>query len=196
MHGWWLASYIVLWALVVALATLVVGLARQIGALHLRLGPRGALELDDEGPPLGSAPASAELLSPNGDRIGVGGEGEAQFLLFVSPDCPVCEQVLPAVGAVATEARFAPRVIVDGEDEDARRVGGRRAQRAPVAASPELGLAYGVPGTPYAVVLDERGIVRAKGTVNNMEQVEGLVRTAEQRTLMNASTASTAATHR
>ena len=35
---------------------------------------------------------------------------------------------------------------------------------------------YGVPGTPFVIVLDQHGIVRAKGTVNNLEQVEGLDR--------------------
>jgi hypothetical protein len=38
-----------------------------------------------------------------------------------------------------------------------------------------------VPGTPFVVVLDEAGVVRAKGTVNNLEQVEGLVDTANRR---------------
>jgi hypothetical protein len=33
------------------------------------------------------------------------------------------------------------------------------------------------------VALDERGIVRAKGTVNNLEQMEGLVDTARRRLL-------------
>ena len=41
--------------------------------------------------------------------------------------------------------------------------------------------AFDVPGTPYLIVLDELGIVRAKGTVNNLEQVEGLVDTAGRR---------------
>jgi hypothetical protein len=31
------------------------------------------------------------------------------------------------------------------------------------------------------VVLDETGMVRAKGTVNNLEQIEGLVDTATER---------------
>jgi hypothetical protein len=30
-------------------------------------------------------------------------------------------------------------------------------------------------------VLDERGVVAAKGTVNNLEQVEGLLDTADER---------------
>ncbi len=40
---------------------------------------------------------------------------------------------------------------------------------------------FDVPGTPFVLVLDELGIVRAKGTVNNLEQVEGLVDTAGRR---------------
>nr|MBA2599124.1 methylamine dehydrogenase [Actinomycetota bacterium] len=38
MEGWWAASYLVLWLLVVMLCVVVVALARQIGTLHLRLG--------------------------------------------------------------------------------------------------------------------------------------------------------------
>ena len=52
MRGWWAISYVVLWVVVIVLS-LVVALARQIGTLHLRLAPRGALEVDAEGPPLG-----------------------------------------------------------------------------------------------------------------------------------------------
>jgi hypothetical protein len=33
------------------------------------------------------------------------------------------------------------------------------------------------------VVLDEVGVVRSKGTVNSLEQVEGLVDTARRRTM-------------
>ncbi len=40
---------------------------------------------------------------------------------------------------------------------------------------------WNVPGTPFAVVMDAAGVVRAKGTVNNLEQIEGLVDTAERR---------------
>ncbi len=50
MSGWWAAAFIAQWLLVVVLAAIVVALARQVGTLHLRLGPRGALEVDSEGP--------------------------------------------------------------------------------------------------------------------------------------------------
>ena len=43
--------------------------------------------------------------------------------------------------------------------------------------------AYDVPGVPFVVVFDELGVVRSKGTVNTLEQVEGLVDTARRRIL-------------
>jgi methylamine dehydrogenase accessory protein MauD len=182
MDGWWLASYLGLWVLVVVLAVLVVALARQVGTLHLRLGPRGALEVDDEGPPLGEAPEAAELTDLRGRPVPVGGPGSAQLLLFVSPGCPICREVLPGVGAAATAAGMSAVVVADSDGPEVRHAYGEGAP-APVVASPELAGRYGIPGTPYAVALDELGVVRAKGTVNNLEQMEGLVETGRRRSV-------------
>jgi methylamine dehydrogenase accessory protein MauD len=179
MSGWWLGSYIALWLLVAVLALLVIALARQVGTLQLRLGPRGALEVDDEGPPLGEAPEPVATSDLDGRAITVGGPGEPQLLLFVSPGCPVCREVLPAVRAVSRAGRLTPYLIGDGDRSALREA--YQATGAPVAATPELVRAYAIPGTPYAVVLDHLGVVRAKGTVNNLEQLEGLVDTARRR---------------
>jgi methylamine dehydrogenase accessory protein MauD len=175
MEGWWAASYAVLWVLVVMLCVVVVALARQIGALHLRLGPRGALEVDDEGPPLGEAPAPVEAADLTGRRVKVGGSGEGQLVLFVSPGCGMCEQVIPGLDAVGRHSDLKPVVVSDSDGPP------RAKTKAPIVSSPELARAYSIPGTPFAVVLDELGEVTAKGTVNNLEQLEGLVATAERR---------------
>jgi hypothetical protein len=52
-----------------------------------------------------------------------------------------------------------------------------------VVSDPELERAYNVPGVPFVVVFDEFGVARSKGTVNTLEQVEGLVDTARRRIL-------------
>jgi methylamine dehydrogenase accessory protein MauD len=179
MSGWWVASYVVLWILVISLAILVLALARQIGTLHLRLGPRGALELDDEGPELGEAPEPADLETIDGASVTVGGPGEPQLVLFVSPGCPVCREVVPSLPVAARAGGMSPRVVADVEDERVEHAYWTSA--APVVRSPSLAEAYAVPGTPYAVVLDAVGVVRAKGTVNNLEQIEGLIDTARRR---------------
>jgi methylamine dehydrogenase accessory protein MauD len=172
---------VVLWVVVVVLIVLVVALARQIGTLYLRLGPRGALEIDDEGPPIGDAPQPAELDDLAGRSVDIGGPGQAQLLLWVSPGCHVCEQVLPAVPVIAARGRLSPYVLTDVDVHESKRAYGARDLKAPIVPARFLAQTYEVPGTPYVIVLDELGVVRAKGTVNNLEQMEGLVDSAERR---------------
>jgi methylamine dehydrogenase accessory protein MauD len=180
VSGWWTASYVVLWALVIVLCAVVVALARQIGTLHLRLGPRGALEIDDEGPPIGDAPPVVVGQNLDGSAVEVGGPGARRLLLFVSPGCILCEQVLPALPVVARVNSMKPVAITDVDPIEAAR--DLRVPRGVTAVSgPDVAMTYQVPGTPYAVVMDKTGVVRAKGTINNLEQFEGLVATASRR---------------
>lgn len=179
MSGWWLASYVVLWVLVVALALLTLALARQIGTLHLRLGPRGALELDEEGPPLDEAPEPVDTRDLDGRPLAIGGPGHPQLILFVSPGCPICREVLPSLPVAARVGGMRPVVVSDSEDPREAVPDGDT--NAPVILGPGVARAYAVPGTPYAVALDRQGVVRAKGTINNLEQLEGLVDTARRR---------------
>ncbi len=181
MEGWWAVSYAVMWLLLAALTVVVVALARQIGTLHLRLGPRGALEVDDEGPALGEAPPPEDTTDAEGRSVRVGGPGEAQLLLFVSPGCHLCEQVLPSLPAVARAHELKPYVLADVDAEETVSQYERRRLAVRVASAQEIVSRYRVPGTPYVVVLDALGVVRAKGTVNNLEQLEGLVETGAQR---------------
>ena len=159
MSGWWTAAFVAQWILLVVLCVVVVALARQVGTLHLRLGPRGALEIDTEGPPLGEAVPAVDARGTDGTSLVLGGAGGRRLVLFSSPTCIVCREVAPAVPAAAGAADLVSQIV---HDPDAER-------------------AFDVPGTPFVVVLDEMGIVRAKGTVNNLEQVEGLVDTAARR---------------
>ena len=180
-EGWWLVSYAVLWGLVLALSVVMVALARQIGTLHMRLGPRGALEIDDEGPALGEAPEIETLTDLNGREITIGGAGAAQLLLFVSPGCKVCEQILPSMRVVGAGGELSPIVLTDMDQTETRLAYAGKKLDAPVVAATFLAQRYAVPGTPYVVVLDGQGVVRAKGTVNNLEQLEGLIETGKRR---------------
>jgi hypothetical protein len=159
MSGWWTAAFVAQWVLLVVLGVVVVALARQVGTLHLRLGPRGALEIDNEGPDLGEALPATPARVEGGGTVVVGGPGEPRLVLFSSPTCIVCREVAPGLPAAARAGRLVPQVLHD----------------------PEVERAFEIPGTPFLLVLDELGIVRAKGTVNNLEQMEGLVDTAVRR---------------
>jgi methylamine dehydrogenase accessory protein MauD len=170
-------SNVVLWLAVVALLVVVFALARQIGVLYERVSPMGALMMDT-GPPIGAAAPVLALTDLAGRPVNLGAPTPRSTLVFfLSPTCPVCKKLLPALKSAASrERRWLSVVLASDGDADEHQ---RFAQRAgltdfPYVLSRELGVTYHVSKLPYAVVLDERGVVRAKGLVNSREQLESL----------------------
>ena len=82
---------------------------------------------------------------------------------------------------IARSHELKPYVLADVDAEETVSQYERRRLAARIVSAVEIGQRYRVPGTPYVVVLDALGVVRAKGTVNNLEQLEGLVETGAQR---------------
>ena len=170
-------SNFVLWIVVVALLVVVFALARQIGVLYERVSPMGALMMDT-GPKVGDSAPVFALTDLEGRPLNLGAPSPRSTLLFfVSPTCPVCKKLLPIVkSAAVSERRWLSIVLAsDGEADEHRRF----VQRADLGAFPyvlsqPLGIAFHVGKLPYAVLLDEHGVVRAKGLVNSREQLESL----------------------
>jgi hypothetical protein len=131
-------------AAVLALGLLVLALYRQVGVLTLRLGPRVALELAEEGPEVGEPAPALERLARCGQEL----------VMFASANCRLCRQLAPGVSALAREG-LAVRMVEEELEGDAFE-------------------RWNVPGTPFAVhVVDGR--VAAKGTVNTLEELDGLL---------------------
>jgi methylamine dehydrogenase accessory protein MauD len=178
VHGSWAASYLALWALVIVLTAVVVAISRQLGSLSARLGPAGAAANGD-GPPLGATPEAVTVLDLGGDPVTVGGPGGPQLLLFVSPGCGACEVFLPALPAIARSGQVTPHVVTAVDPAEAEREFASHVAR--LISSPQILESYNVVSTPYAVVLDRLGVVKAKGTVGSIEQIETLVEAAHRR---------------
>jgi methylamine dehydrogenase accessory protein MauD len=172
-----LVSNLLLWVLVIVLAGTVVALARQVGVLHERVAPAGALATAT-GPRVGEAAPELALLDFQGRELRVGGESaERTLLFFLSPTCPVCKTLLPTLDRVARSEVPAIRLVLasDGAPEEHEAfVREHELTRHPYVLSRELGMTYQVGKLPYAVLLDEAGIVRAKGLVNTREHIESL----------------------
>lgn len=135
-----------------ALIVAVLALAREVGMLRLRLGPAAALEVSHEGPEIGERIA-LEALDP---------AKEFALAVFTSVGCHVCRALEPAVDALAAEPWLAVRRFEESADS-------------------EVWEALAIPGAPYAIALDPGGRVMAKGTFNNLAQLESIVATAERR---------------
>jgi methylamine dehydrogenase accessory protein MauD len=172
-------SNAVLWLLVLLLAAAVLALARQVGVLHERIAPAGALMLR-RGLAVGEAGPILEVADLEGRAHQIGSaraDGRSTLLLFVSPACPVCKSLLPAVKSSRKDERSWVDVILasDGDSAEQRAfVAAQGLAGVPYVVSAALGLAYQVSRLPFAALLDERGILRARGLVNSREHLESL----------------------
>src|SRR6267378_4287003 len=89
MHDAMVVSQIVLWIAVLALSAVVFALVRQIGVLHERILPMGALTID-RGPKVGDKSPVFQLTDLAHRPLTFGAErsdGRSQLLMFVSPTC-------------------------------------------------------------------------------------------------------------
>lgn len=173
-----LVSTVALWIAVVVLTAVVVALVRQIGVLYERVAPAGALMVA-RGPAVGEAAPvlAAETLAGGRHEVGgVRGDGRATLLFFLSPTCPVCKQLLPALRAIVREEADVDLVLASDGPRAEHEAFVRREGLAelPYLLSAPLGVAYEVAKLPYAVLLDGAGVVRAKGLVNTREHLESL----------------------
>jgi len=182
-----IVSNLLLWGLVVVLAAVVLALVRQIGVIHERVAPAGALMLA-AGPKPGDIAPVLELSDWSGRPLRIGGRdgnGLSTLLFFTSPTCPVCKTLLPILDSVrAAEGRWLRVVLASdgpraGHEDFVRE---QRLERHPYLLSTELGLAYRVRQLPYAVLIDAEGIVRAAGLVNTREHLESLFEAMERGT--------------
>lgn len=175
-----LVSHVVLWVLVLVLAVAVLALARQVGVLHERVAPMGALMMDS-GPKVGEQAPSLTLKGLGGETVVIGAEmarRTGMLLFFMSPTCPVCRKLLPALRSLRDSERGRHEIVLASDGDMTEHLAYREAQGLqafPYVLSTELGMAFRIGKLPYAVLLDAGGTVRAKGLVNSREQLESLL---------------------
>lgn len=146
--GWLVLGLVAAFACTAALATAVLALAREVGLLRLRLAPELALDIAGEGPVLGSL---IELGRPH--------DAQMTLAVFSSEGCRLCRALQPSLAAFRKDPTISLLVFDEVRDADIWR-------------------SLNVPGSPYAVVVDPRGEVRAKGTFNTHGQLEAIVAAA------------------
>jgi methylamine dehydrogenase accessory protein MauD len=174
-------SQIALWVVVCVLSLLVFALMRQIGVLNERVFPAGAL-MTTHGPNIGESIPVGTYTSLADTSITIGGpQPQNTLLLFVSPNCPVCKTLLPYVQSVARAEHVSTRIVLasdaeTGQEQEQHRQFVKQYHLPPAfyLLSRPLGLAFRVEKLPFAVIIDNQGILRAKGLVNSREHLESL----------------------
>ncbi|MEO5952272.1 MAG: TlpA disulfide reductase family protein [Chloroflexia bacterium] len=168
MEGIWLISYIVLWLVVLALIGLVLLLYRQLGIMYL-----GTAEgVSRDGLARGTSAPDFTLTDQysNTQRLSAY-RGRPTAIIFGSPSCGPCRMLAPQVDEwTKKHPDMAVLWLNSATPEESLRFVGEVGAIIPVAPyAPDTKLLdkYKVRVTPFVFMIDESGVVRAKGLVNN-----------------------------
>ncbi|HET7128481.1 MAG TPA: hypothetical protein VFJ93_05325 [Gaiellaceae bacterium] len=171
-----LASYVVLWVLVVAQSLFLFVLLRELGRVYLR----DSASLHRDGVPIGQQMPNVAIEGPTGAaRLRTVLRGRPTIVVVASPSCSLCPPV------IALAERWTRRVhglgllvLVNGETLDGY---AHLADRVVRADSQDIATRLLVRATPFVLVLDDAAVVRAKGIVNSNRHMSVLVRQARLR---------------
>jgi methylamine dehydrogenase accessory protein MauD len=171
-------AQILSWVFLLALGVGLLAVARQVGVLHIRVAPAGALATSG-GPAVGDTIVKIDARSIDGAAVTIGGHAHGtplRLLMFVSAQCPLCKNIIPMAKSFARDERVTLTFV--GDDDVTT-------QRAMIAQhgldgyafvnGPDVGQAYGVAKLPFAVLLDAEGTILSKGLVNSREHLESLI---------------------
>lgn len=191
MSGWWLASYVVLWILTVAMFVVLLVVLRQLGLMYVRGGGAPRVE---EGPPVG---ATIPFFEGVADEMAVPFRfpdpiAQANLLLFTSPSCRICEEVVRGVPGVARDDRIRVLVVSEGDVTANARLRASVGDRAVFTTDATRQKTLAVDSHPLAVVTDRDGTVIDKGMVNGPGDLQTLLERAERS--MRAGTPATSGT--
>ncbi len=179
-----LISNVLLWFLMIVAFVMVLALSRQVGVLYERVAPAGALMMN-ETLKTGMEAPRIEVQDLNGEKFSVGGisgNGKSQLLFFLSPNCPVCKTLLPALKSAAKseQAWLDLTLASDGKESEHRQyIVDHDLSSYRYVSSELLGRSYSVAKLPYAVLIDERGKIASMGVINSREHIESLFESKE-----------------
>jgi methylamine dehydrogenase accessory protein MauD len=173
-----IVSQILSWAVILGLGLALLALARQVGVLHVRLAPAGAL-LSGKGPVVGEPAPVLDALTMEGKPLAIGKnltKGRMQLLLFVSPHCPLCKDLIPVAKNFAKAERL--DIVFVGDDDPAEQqamIARLEMKGLPFVNSSIVGRTFHVDRLPHAVLIGETGTLLSKGLVNSREHLESLI---------------------
>jgi hypothetical protein len=172
--------------LLVLLVVLVAALLRSHAEILRRLGPEGAPTRLPEPPSRAREDASAPEIAgvtPDGDAVKLALNGAPTLLAFLTSGCTNCARFWETLGESRLPAGLQPMIVTRGSDREQRaKLRSLAPERVPVVMSSEAWEDYGVPGSPYFVLV-ESGEIRGEGVATTWDALASLVADAieEQR---------------
>jgi hypothetical protein len=165
--------------LLVLLIVLVAALLRSHAELLRRLGPEGSAAPVLPEPPTGARAQTAapELagVTPTGDAVKLAFHGTPTLLAFLSSGCTSCAGFWEQLGDSRPAPELHTVIVTRGADREQPAKLRRLAPDAvPVVMSSQAWEDYGVPGTPYFVLVED-GAISGEGVATTWSALASLV---------------------
>jgi hypothetical protein len=180
MNGFWPISLTAALGIAFVQGLVLVALHARAGRLLFEQSSRYKVLTTEDGPPLDSPlpPLKGRDARTHEPVAAAQFRGQPLVILFVSPDCDTCEELLQAVRARRRGWEEAVNVLVvvqAAEEEAVAYTSGL--PDLPVLADPDghLSRSCQVERVPLGLMVNAWGYVRMKGVVNNLAQLLGLI---------------------
>ena len=192
-----LISSVLLWALVIGLGCVLLGALRAQGVMSWRLTQLEATtpsRIGRTGLKPGKQAPQFALPSVGGGELSLADfAGRKVLLLFVQSGCGPCHDIAPELNRlVARKGELQVLVVNNSEPKQAQEYAREVNARFPVLIQNKWSVSkqYEVFATPFAFLIDERGVIGAKGIVSSKEHLGFLMSSATHPAAINGSAAS------
>jgi methylamine dehydrogenase accessory protein MauD len=169
-------STITLWAVVLLLGFLLLGALRSLGLLRWRMEQLEATtpsRLGRGGLKPGKKAPDFTLPNVSGGEVSLHDfAGRRVFLVFTQSGCKPCHRILPELNKLQS-GDVQVLVVNNGEMEATRQWAGKTQATFPLLVQQQFSVSkrYEMYATPFAFLIDERGVIASKGIINNGQQI-------------------------
>jgi methylamine dehydrogenase accessory protein MauD len=171
----WLVTHLVLWVAALGLGFLLVGALRALRIWGWRLEQLEVALSGRLGLPPGTAAPAFALPTVAGVRVTLKSfAGRRVLLVFTQSSGHPWQELLPELNRLQRQRSLQVLLIETGGPEAAKRLAGAGQAAFPVLLQETRNLArrYHVPAMPFAFLIDEQGVIRARGTAANRQQLD------------------------
>ena len=175
MSIFWLVSNLALWAVTAVLGFLLWGALRALALLRWRVEQLQATtpsRLGRSGLRPGTRAPAFTLPTISGGEVSLRRYANRKLLLvFMQPGCGPCHGIVPELNRLHNIGEVQVLVIHNGATEAVREWIKQNRPHFPVAVQDHFGLSkrYEAFATPFAFLIDERGVISARGIVSTKQ---------------------------
>jgi methylamine dehydrogenase accessory protein MauD len=177
MSIFWLSALVTLWAVVLFSGFLLLGTLRALGLLTWRLEQLEATtpkRLGRDGLKPGKRAPDFTLPSTNGKEVALRDfAGRKVLLVFTQSGCSPCKKIVPELNRVGSRGESQVVVVNNGDADATRKWSQEVGARFPVLAQTQFSISkrYEAFATPFAFLIDEKGVIASKGIINNRQHI-------------------------